>query len=514
MKKVKFLTLITVLTLMLAFVAACGNGGGDAGTGDGATQDPVVDTTQDDTPADDAAGNGEDAGDEVAPDLAALPPLTTDPVNLTFSTWHYFELAQYIGERFTDRHPNVTIEIVEIPGTAYYMDTLISMAAAGNLPDMFGFLSLAVPINNGWFYDFSDFWFNDPDSSMLLESLHHTVVIDGRAMRFPEAVLPQLVYLDRSVFTLLNEEMPPFDWVWEDMIDLIPRMTRPDMGIFGFNQFLGMVTWAPVVLNDAISEFGWDGQNFNMYEWARYMNYEAEFERLGYRALSGNDEWEALTGYRYMWPGVSGRVAMQMDAIWTFNNIYIRPYYRERGIDMVPYAIPMGANAQTNRRPAFVDFAGISAATSHPREAYEALKWMTFHTDAWGYRNIVTPQLENAAGNRIFYTPNRFPLTNDEQVWADFRTLFPMDEPAWDHLLAVSREPVPLGGQGILGFAEWHFNEHAYGDWNGVIGIGNAIREGVLNAFDAVQRMEETGRQFHEQAIDNFRLMYGPPPER
>ena len=506
MKKTKVFATILALAVVLALLAACGGNNNEGGTGTATNNEGTGAPAANNAGADAATGAG-----AAAAEPAGLPPLSTEPINLTFSTWHYFELAQAIGDAFTERHPNITIEIVEIPGTHYYMDTLLSMAAAQSLPDMFGFLGLAVPINNGWFLDFSEYWFNDPDASMLLDSLHDSVLIDGRAMRFPEAVLPQLVYLDRSVFTLLNEPMPPFNWQWDDMMDLIPRMTRPDMGIFGFNQFLGPVTWGPVVLNDALSEFGWDGENYNMYEWARYMNLEAEFERLGYRALSGNDEWEALTGDRYMWPGVSGRVAMQMDAIWTFNNIYVREHYRERGIDMVPYAIPMGANAQTNRRPAFVDFAGISAATAHPREAYEALKWMTFHTDAWHVRNEVTPLLENAAGEPIFLTPNRFPLTNDPSVWADFRQLFPADEPAWDYLLNASHEPVPLGGQGILGFDEWHHEEHTNGDFNGIIGIGNAIRQGAVDAFDVVQRMEETGRQFHERAVDNFRLMYGQP---
>ncbi|MCL2286787.1 MAG: extracellular solute-binding protein [Firmicutes bacterium] len=508
MKKAKILVLLT-LAMALVLVAACnrGNDGGGTGTNVGTN----VTTGDAGAAADNDAAA--DPGEAAAP-VRELPPLSTEPITLTFSTWHYFELAQAVGEAFTERHPNITIEIVEIPGTHYYMDTLLSMAAAQNFPDMFGFLNLAVPINNGWFLDFSEYWFDDPDSYMLLDSLHYHVLIDGRAMRFPEAVLPQLVYLDRNVFELLNEPMPPFNWVWEDMLELIPRMTRPDMGIFGYNMFLGPVTWAPVVLNDAISEFGWDGENYNMQQWAQYLNQQIEWERLGYRAMSGNDEWEALTGDRYMWPGVSGRVAMQMDAIWTFNNLYVRDHYRERGIDMVPYAIPMGRNARTNRRPAFVDFAGISSATAHPREAYEALKWMTFHTDAWHVRNQITPLLENAAGNRIFYTPNRFPLTNDPQVWSDFRNLFPLDEPAWDYLLNASHEPVPLGGQGILGFAEWHHAEHVNGDFNGVIGVGNAVAQGVIDAFDVVQRMEETGRAAHEAAVNNFRIMFGQPPKR
>ena len=383
------------------------------------------------------------------------------------------------------------------------------------MPDMWGFLNVAVPANNGWFYDFSDFWFNDPDTDMLLDSLHYHVVIDGRAMRMPEGVLPQLVYLDRNVFELLNEPMPRFDWTWDEMEELIPRMTRPDMNIFGFNMFLGPVTWGPIVLTDGLSEFGWDGQNYNMTgAWADSLNTLGEWRRRGYQAIGGTDAWEAASGDRYMWPGYSGLVAMQMDAIWTYNNLYARDWIRERGIDMVPYAIPMGRDARTNRRPAFIDFAGISAATNHPREAYEALKWMTFHTEAWNYRNYITPLLVNEAGDPIHITPNRIPLTNDEQVWADFRTLFPMDEPAWDYFLRASREPVPLGGQGILGFYEWLAEVYHGSEFNGVVNINYAVFEGVINAHDVAVELAAAGREFHERALANFRMIYGEPPVR
>jgi len=508
MTKIKILVIILVLAFALALTAACGRNNNDDG---GDTPDPDNVITDADTTTDTDTGTQDTTIDTTPGGLGGFPPLTVDDVTVTFGTWYDFELARYVADRFTDRHPNIQIEIVETPSTVYHMDNLLTMAAAQSLPDTFAFTNLDVPVNNGWLLDFTDYWFNDPDSTMLLDSLHDHVLIDGRAMRLPEAVFPQVIYLDRNIFNLLNEPMPPLDWVWEDMINLISHMSRVDMGIFGFDQLIGPATWAPIVLNDALSEFGWDGQSYNMYEWARYMNLEAQWERLSYRALSDTDAWEAITGDRHLWPGSSGRVAMQMDAIWTFNSRYIREHYRERNILMVPYAIPMGANAQTNRRPAFIDFAGISATTNHPREAYEALKWMTFHTDAWHYRNIITPQLVTPAGEQIFRTPNRFPLTNDETVWADFRTLFPMDEPAWDHFLAVSREPVPLGGQGILGFAEWYNSQHVYGNFNGVTGISNAIRGGVVDAFDVVQQMEETGRQYHERAIDNFRITFSTP---
>ncbi|MCL2015136.1 MAG: extracellular solute-binding protein [Defluviitaleaceae bacterium] len=504
--------ILAALAAVLAVGAACGDDGGGATTG-------TADTGAATAPAQGATGETAapatgDNGEAVSP----LPPLTTDPVHLTFSTWHNIEHNQFTLDMFTARHPNITVEVMEIPLDGY-MDSLLALAAAGNLPDIWGFLNLAAPVNNGWFLDFSEFWFDDPDVNYYLESLRPHTLIDGRAVRMVEGYLPTVVYLDRTVFTLLNEPMPSFDWTYEEMIELVPRLTRPDLGIFGFNFFIGPVTYAPIVLTDGLSEFGWDGENYNMRgPWADSMNMLAEWRRLGFQAIIDTDEWEAVSGDRHLWPGASGRVAMQMDAWWTFNNIYLRDEYRERGIDMIPYVVPRGATALTNRKPAFLDFAGISAATAHPREAYEVLKWLSFMPDAWHYRIQNFQEQLTPTGERFYIIPDRFPVTNDPGVWAAFRELMPVDDgdtfmgEAFDAFLRNSHEPVPLGGQGILGFAEWLHEVYFNGEFNGVIGIESAVFQGAVDAHDVAADLEASGRAFYEAALATFRAIYGPPP--
>jgi multiple sugar transport system substrate-binding protein len=293
------------------------------------------------------------------------------------------------------------------------------------------------------------------------------------------------------------------------MLALIKDMTRPDQGIFGYNYFIGPITYAPIVLNDALSEFGWNGSEYHMEgSWADAVNLVAEYRRLGYQALGGSDAWAAASGDRDMWPGNSGLVAMQCDAWWTLNNIYMKSEAKEKGIDMVPYVVPRGAAAKTNRKPAFLDFGAVSSGTKHPREAYEALKWMSFEPEAWLYRIEGFKNLTNEAGNLLYDLPNGLPLNKDEKVWAEYRKLYPND-PAYDTFFEKCREPVPLGGQGILGFDEWLNTVYNGGDYNGVTGIEGAVFEGVINANDATADLNVKGKAYYEETLANFIRIYG-----
>ena len=212
-----------------------------------------------------------------------------------------------------------------------------------------------------------------------------------------------------------------------------------------------------------------------------------------------------------MWPGNSGLVAMQLDAWWTYNNIYSKSEAIEKGVDMVPYVMPRGRDAQTNRKPAFLDYSSISSGTRHPREAYELLKWMSFSKEAWMIRIEHFPKLLDDAGNKIYDLPNCFPLINDEEVWAAYRTLYPAGEPAFDAFFQLCREPVPLGSRGILGFDQWLNEVYFNGDFNGYTGVETAVFAGALNANDAVAELESRGRQYYLDMLDTFYAVYGRP---
>lgn len=443
---------------------------------------------------------------------SALPPMTTENITISFALWDDYEMTRYLTDKFMEKYPNITVELKELP-LGGYNDSLVNLANTEGLPDGFFFLhDLGLVTSNGWLYDFTDYWDNDPDVDNYFDSLKPTTkLFDGkRAYIMACEYLPILVYLDRAVFNKLNEPMPDYDWTYNQMLGLMKSMTRPDQNIFGYNSYLGLVTMAPIVLNDSQSEFGWDGSNYKFEgAWADAVNMEAEFQRLGYRALQSSEAWAAASGDANIWPGNSGLVAMQLDAWWTMNNIYSKSEAKEKGVDMVPYVVPRGDSAETNRKPAFLDFGAISAGTEHPREAYEFLKWISFSSEAWMHRIDAFQTLTDEAGNKLYDLPNCLPLTNDEAVWTAYRKLYPADEPAYDAFFKLCREPVPLGGDGIPGFAGFLTDVYQNGDFNGVIGIETAVIQGVIDAHDVAADFNKKGREYYDAAMEEFYAIYG-----
>ncbi|GHV17742.1 hypothetical protein FACS189425_04660 [Clostridia bacterium] len=497
----RLLAIAIALMLALSLTACMGN------TVDSTSPSPSAGGN---SPSSNPSGGGE--GEPSTDPEPSLPEMTSDAITLHYATWDDYEMAELLAAKFTEKYPNITVIVDRPGGTGEYMNAVLTMAANHEMPDVYQFLELATPISNGWFYDFTEFWNNDPESDGYFDSLKPGSTIDGkRVMRVVGEYLPEVAFLDRAVFNKLNVPLPAYDWTYEDMIQLIKDMTRPDQNIFGYNYMggAGPVTLAPIVLNDALAEFGWDGANYHMAgAWADAVNQMAEFQLNSNQALQGTQAWEAASGDANMWPGNSGLIAMQLDAWWTLNNIYSKSEAKEKGVDMVPYTMPRGASAQTERKPAFLDYAAISSATEHPREAYELLKWMSFSSEAWLVRIEGFKTLTDEAGNKLYDLPNCLPLTNDEAIWSEYAKLYPADE-AYPEFFKHARSPVPLGSQGIPGFAGWLTDVYQNGDYNGYTGIEAAVFAGAMNANDAVADLEAKGRQYYDEMMTTFYAVYG-----
>ena len=120
---------------------------------------------------------------ENPPEGRELPPMnTTDPITLYYATWDDLEMAEVLARYFTAKYPNINVVVVHPGDTGSYMSALLTMAANGEMPDVWQSLEIATPINNGWFYDFTDFWNNDPDTDLYLTSLFSSLSLDKKAV--------------------------------------------------------------------------------------------------------------------------------------------------------------------------------------------------------------------------------------------------------------------------------------------------------------------------------------------
>ena len=175
------------------------------------------------------------------------------------------------------------------------------------------------------------------------------------------------------------------------------------------------------------------------------------------------------------------------------------------GIDWVPYPVPRGDDADSNKKPAFVDFGGISATTEHPREAYELLKWMGWDTEGWLAKIEGFKTLENEDGSKIFNASDSLPLTKSPEVWEALKDLYPTEEyPEFEAFWAEALEPIPLGGASQPGFQTFLEEVYFNGDWGGEPNVEVAINNGLVQAADVAPELTDKINQYREEAMDEF----------
>jgi len=438
---------------------------------------------------------------------------TTDPITLTMMTWDDFELTRALADKFTEKYPNITIEILETT-TADCTGTLTNLAAENNLPDMFFWLDLDPLLANPYMMDITEYIENDEEAqTKLYPSLRRVGYVDGKRCYFmPGENLPAVIYLDQAVFEALNVDMPSQDWTWEEMLELIETMTDPSQGIWAYNFYMGPVTLGPIALTDNVTgEFGWDGATYNFGSgWVEMVEKQSEYARLGYQAIQGSEEYLAVVPDD-IWPGESGHVAIQMDAYWTMNNIYTQTAALERGLKMVPYNSPIGADTENGGQFSWIDMVSISSTCEHPREAYEALKFLTWGKDGWLARAELYPTITNAAGDKIYRLAGSLPMIEDEEVAAAMAGIMPdlgyWND--WEAYFSNIQNPVTFGGRTIPGFNTFITDYYHGSDFNGVVGIEGAINAAVIDPYDYTDTLDAKGVEYYEAAMEAFYAVYG-----
>ena len=401
------------------------------------------------------------------------------------------------------------------------LPTLLNLVNTGKTPDCFMILgNCDFALSNDLLGDMTEYWENDPENENILPSINGAKLGyygTDKKLGTPMKFFPDAIYADMAVFEKLNVTMPDTDWTWEEMIQSFKDVTSPDEGIYGFNQFHSIVTYYPVAADpNCIGEFGWDGESFHMENWAVGVNTLAELMKGKYRAPMTEDEIVAWLGSNE-WAGASGKIGYQIDAFWTYLNLFDTDEYRAKGIEMVPYATPSVEGSDSKYKFGVLDFGGISSGTEHPREAYELLKWMGWGADGWKAKVEAYKTLKDEeAGVEIYKQSMPLPLTMDEEVWTEMQTaFFPTLKKAEadqtekdkkygkyfdDYFDQVKQGVIPFGDCQIPGFAGFVGADGPYA------GVEDSVFNGEKNASDWVTELEEKANEYNRQAMEDAGL--------
>ncbi len=442
---------------------------------------------------------------------------TTDEITLTFMTWDDFEMTEALAAKFMEKYPNIKVEVLRTT-TADIAGELLNRAATNDLPDVYFWLDLEPLMAGKYMYDITEYIENDEEAqTMLYDTLKRVGYLDGQRCYFMAGeFLPATVYCDANVFEKMNVELPSQNWTWEEMLDLIDKLADPSQGYWGhFGGMYSYVTGGPIALTDnAIGEFGWNGEQYDFASgWVDSVETQIENLRLGKDLDVASPEYQALN-LGDEWGGQTGHVGIVTDAFWTLNNIYSKPICTDRGTKMIPYNPPVGADAENAGQLGFLDFFSISATCEHPREAYELAKFLTWGKEGWMERIQLFPTLTwESTGEKAYDVPNCLPMITDEEVVNAYIAIMP-DLGYWNDWAAFMggiQNPVTWGSRSIPGFASFVNNYYHGSDYNGTVGIENAIREGTVDPYDYTDKLAEAGRQYYDEAMAVFYGVYGQP---
>ncbi len=531
MKSKKLTSLALAAAMTATLFAGCGGG----------NDDPATPTTNPGNPGDnsentDNPGNSDAEKPGEENNTSALPAMTTDEIELTYMHFDNDLVVKYVADAFMKKYPNIKVK-TQAFSTDGYNDTLLNMINAKKVLDCYMVLGdCDFALSNGFYGDFTEYWENDPENQNLLTSLNdYKIGYFGtdKKLATPIKYFPDIMYADLAVFEKLNIPIPdPTTWKWEDWISSVKAGTSAADQIYGFNEYHSPITYYPIANNpDCIGEFGWDGHRFNMEVWADGVNQWAELINSGYRAPYNNTpENEAWTGAVDTWAAYTGKLTWQIDAFWTYINLFDTPDYRDKGMEWVPYCVPTNSAGTTF---GVLDMGSISIGTKYPREAYELLKWMGWGVEGWKAKLEAYKTLVDDSGNPVYRNAMPAPITLDADIWEEFtQSFYPteqerkyqsVDDPTFGGKLVTEEEdqkygkyfdayfknvkrPVPFGDVQIPGFRAFidGVYRHAVDDTD----VEVLVRDQGKNAHDYAAEMAAKALEYNQQALKTAKETY------
>ena len=91
---------------------------------------------------------------------------TKKNVTLTLASWEVNALKAPWMAKFTEKHPEIKVELAE-EGKWLGTEDLAKLAAANKMPDIINVENIYTPVKNNWLMDISSYYQNDPESSFM-----------------------------------------------------------------------------------------------------------------------------------------------------------------------------------------------------------------------------------------------------------------------------------------------------------------------------------------------------------
>lgn len=348
----RFLAMFLAIALLSTLLFGCSSGSSQSSSAGGNTESGEASGTSAEEAS--SSGNGEPVTIQVAVSGSAQE----------------LDIHQQKFDLYTEEHPNVTIEPVDI-GTERFQK-LMTLIGSGTAPDI-------IYINE-WCYSLAyrdvlmalDSFIEadeDFDLSYYPESLLVPLRYEDQLYALPQEVSPYVIYYNKDMFEAAGLEMPTDDWTIDEFYEAAKALTDPEKNVYGYryasgaDPFLGWLSRAGV-----------------------------DFDTSG-TEVQGLDTQEALNALEFLYnlvvvdqisPNPAALTAMGTNADAMFRNqsvamesmgLWMLPQYKADPLSFEWDVVRMPMDQNQRTKAGILNW-GISADTKNPDAAWDLLKFL------------------------------------------------------------------------------------------------------------------------------------------
>jgi len=369
----KLATLISLMLIAVFVLAACA----PAATPTAAPVEPTA------APVEPTAAPGE-------PTAAPTEPPAAEPVTLRYANWNLGteeenNIQRQLVKAYTDLHPNVTIEFVDMSAEGGWEANLTAYAAKGELPDVFMANNVPLYVQNGWVADLSQFTANDPDWADVPEVLKKSFTYSGKVLGLPAAQFVMGYFVNKDLYEAANMDAPEYGFTVDEWNEAVTGLNNVSKGILGLDEQEFVNGWYANAVDPNLKWFSYDGEkmNYNSAAFKEAVAKTGEMKPYTWQGLSD----EQKTNFKSTGPWelfLNQEVGMRWDASWS-----VPGYVSGATFEWDFVGVPGGNQAIV------FDVMVVSKTAANLEEAYNFAKWMTFSKEAY----IKEAELAKAAGS-------------------------------------------------------------------------------------------------------------------
>ena len=301
------------------------------------------------------------------------PTQPAEPVEITYYTFsaapdHLKEMDQMV-QAFETSHPNIKVNVETAP-FADYFTKLQTLIAGGTAPDVFelNYENFVPYADKGLLLDLSPMMKADSnlDPAVYSERANQAFSYNGMQLGLPSTFSTVMLFYNKDLFDKAGLDYPTADWTWNDVVEAGKKLNDPANGVWGLYSGIQFWEFYKKAAQNNCKFFNEDKTEvlINSPECVQALQTMVDMVEVHKIQPSTEDMAGQSDGDMF----TAGKLAMDVTGIWMFSAYKDAPF---------KWDITVEPGMATKATHFFANDASIFAATKHPQEAYEWVKFLT-----------------------------------------------------------------------------------------------------------------------------------------